>query len=285
MNFVIIAPLTLTLDVKKANPGFNSIDVVLGLEDGGAIVSNYEDGLHHAVRIDSQGQDIDTLYTTDKSVTGFIFLPPDELLILQHEGTIVRVQISDGKHIDTFKVNVSYLADGILDDEENLLLVDWNHMEVFNYCMTTKHKKVIVQKDKKMLNWPCSIHKAQSDKGVLYLVASQHRVNIYNSEWCLLSFAGSGTEGREAGDLRFPNSAILTPWNTVWVADGDNDTVKEFSLNGDFLQYIINRSDCINHPLKLSLCGDQLWLSYRVERHVGASFNVNRYEIKQEYRE
>ena len=272
--------------MKKANPDLNATEVVLGLEDGGAIVSASDraetNRLNYAVKIDSQGQHVNTLYTTDKSVTGFILLPADELLILQNEGTIARVRISDGKPVDSFKVDVGFLDGGILDDDENLLLVDWNHMEVFNYCMTTKHKKVIVQKDKKILNYPCSIHKAQSDKGVLYLVTGQHCVNIYNSKWDILRSIGSGHKGPTADDLRYPSCALLTPWNTVWVADRDNDAVKEFSLNGVFLRYIIHADAGLKHPQKLSLCGDQLWLSYREESNVGSECNVNRYRINRE---
>ena len=266
--------------MKKVNPALSSVEVVLGLEDRGAIVSDYveTERRHYIVRIDSQGQHVNKLYDTDKLVTGFILLNPDELLILQKEGIIARVQISDGKTIDTFKVDVGHLADGILDDHENLLLVDLNRMEVFNYCMTTKHKKVIVQKDKKRLNNPCSIHKAQSDKRVLYLVCFEYCVNIYNSEWCFQGSLGSGLKGSENLDLRYPSSAIFTPYRTVWVTDSDSDAVKEFSLNNCFLRYII-RGKC--HPKKLSLCAGQLWLPYREEQYVGAKCNINCYQLIQ----
>ena len=269
----------MTLDVKKVNFGMNSMEVVLGLEDGGAIVSNYRDGLQYAVRIDSHGASVDTLYTTDISITAFIMSPANHLLILHHDGTIVRVQLTDGKLIDTCKIDVGYLVDGTLYDNENLLLVDCQRKEVFKYCMTTQSKEILVKSDKQSL---CSIHKAESLEGLLYLVCTQHCVNIYNSDWCFQRFLGSENKGTEDAYLKYPNSAILTPWETVWVADSDNDAVKEFSLRGEFLRCIINRTEGINHPQKLSLCADQLWLSYRGERYVGSECNVNRYQLNTE---
>ena len=266
----------MTLDVKKANPGLNTTEVVLGLEDGGAIVCNYENRHYKVVRVDSEGQQVNMLYTTDKSVTAFILLTPDELLILQLDGTIVRVQLSDGQIIKTFRIDVGFLDDGILDDRENLLLVDGNRMEVFNYCIMTKRKKIVIQRDEKRLNYPCSIHKAQFEEGVLYVVASQHCVNIYNSEWCFLRFLGSGHDGREASDLIYPNSATFTPWKTVFVVDRDNGAIKEFSLAGDFLGFIIQG---IKQLQKLSLCGPHLWLSFREKLDVGSECNLKRYQI------
>ena len=262
-------PAVMKLDVRTINPNMESITAVLALPDGGAVISHYKDRQHHVVRLDNTGKASPSMFTSDTWINGFILLQDDKLVILQKDGNLTWIQIKDGKKMDQYKVKVGCLWHGIALDNDTLLLVDLIIGRVFTFSKSSRKTADMTNN----LNKPSSVHKTIINNKEVFVVceAGAHRLHIFSDDWTL---QGSVTGD---GQVRFdiPYSAIVLPDKIkMIVSDYYNHCIKEFSLDGKFLGYLIQEAD-INNPSKMSFHHPYVWIMYGEY----PSMNVRCYQI------
>ena len=250
-------PAVMKLDVRSVNPDIGDIYAVLALPDGQGVISHTKDNKRHVVRLDHTGRASCQLYKSDTPINGLI-LQDDQVVILQSDGTLIWIRIKDGKKMDQYKVKVNYLHHGIALDNDTLLLVDYgdwvcSNGRVYTFSKSSRKTTDMVNK----LNTPSSVDRTLVNNEVVYVVCEQdaNTVRIYSDDWTLQrSVTGDG-------QVRFnsPQSAVVLPDNTILVADRDNNSISEWSLDGKFLGYLIQKGD-IKEPLELSFHHPYVWI-------------------------
>ena len=154
------------LDVRCVNPDLGWITAVLALPDGGAVISHEKDKKYHVVRLDDKGKASPSMFTSATWINGFVLLQDDQLVILQKDGNLIWIQIKDGKKMDQYKVNVTYLRHGIALDNDTLLLVDSSGGRVFTFSKSSRKKTDMVDN----LNDPTSVDRTLVNNEVHYVV-------------------------------------------------------------------------------------------------------------------
>ena len=247
------------LHVTASNPDMDLCNVA-ALPDGGILVANYNQSSYQVKRLSNNGTEEILLCESETAVTGFVLLPPDEVLVLLSDGTIMQIRIKDGKKIYQYNVDVGRLQHGVALPDNRLLLVDYQRGEVFNYGMYFSilqgRKNVVIRK----LNRPTSVARTVTNEGVLYMVSElgPHTVTIYDTHWIpKKSFGCNDSANRQLG---CPESLLILPCNTVIVADQENDRITEFNLEGDFLQHVLVKSDGIKQPQRMAFQYPYLWV-------------------------
>ena len=75
---------------------------VLGLMDGGAVISRTIQGVvttYEAIRVDSKGDTIAKLHSTTTEITGFILKDQEHILILENDGVMTEIRLSDASQV------------------------------------------------------------------------------------------------------------------------------------------------------------------------------------------
>ena len=271
------------LDVKSVNPDMGRITAVLALPDGGAVISHKKYNKRHVVRLDNTGKASPSMFVSDTWINGFILLQDDQMVILQKDGNLTWIQIKDGKKMDQYKIKVKYLICGIALDNDTLLLVDSIGGRVLTFSKSSRKTTDMVNN----LNKPTSVDRTLVNNEVVYVVceAGVNTVSIYRDDWTLQrSVTGDGevtvfkllsllwtVDGQ--GRFKYPQSAVVLPDNTILVADRGNDCISEWSLDGKFLGYLIQKGD-IKYPSNMSFHHLYVWIMDGV---IGS--NVRCYQI------
>ena len=240
------------MDVNAVNPG--SYFRVLPVDDGGVLVSSGAG----CIKLDHTGATMRTLLTSQVLMTGLMMLNQEDLIILQMDGTITKVKLSDGTMVHTYKVDVDYLRDGVIHDDNTLILVDSNRGEVFTYCMSDQHKDIKIKK----LKTPTCVTKTETNQGTLYLVceAGNHKIHIYSSSGTLQRSIGSLGSGN--GQFNIPHYVQVLPTNNILVADVNNNRISEYNMNGQFIRHVLQQQDGIYKPVQISYHHPHLWVVY-----------------------
>ena len=101
---------------------------VLGLNDGGAVISFYIQRVHYAVRVNQEGATVAKLYstTTDSEITGFLLVDEENLFVLEKNGIVTGIRLDDGSLIRRYEMKDmnGELYGGIVEGE-CLLLLDY----------------------------------------------------------------------------------------------------------------------------------------------------------------
>ena len=246
------------MDVNAVNPG--DYYIVLPVDDGGVLVSSHRS----CIKLDHTGATVRTLLTSPVEMTGLMMLNQEDLIILQRYGTITKVKLSDGTVVHTYKVDVGGLCDGVIHDDNTLILVDLDRGEVFTYCMPDQHKDIKIKK----LNRPSCVTKTETNQGTMYLVceADNHKVHIYSSSWTLQRSIGSLGSGY--GQFKVPCYVLVLPTNNILVADCFNRRISEYNMNGQFIRHVLQQQDGINRPYQISYHHPHLWVVYWEEKNI-----------------
>ena len=253
------------LNVKTANPQLVKILKVIGLPGGGALILHTKNWDYFVSRLDEKGIS-STVYSTGGKVSGLILFSSEEMLVLGKYGNIAHVVLTDGNKKEEFKVDVGELVDGLVLDNDNLLLVDNEKGELFTYNMTSKSKKPLLDK----LGKPTSVAKQLTNKGnIIYLIcyARFNKIEIYDSNWTW----------NQTLKIDFAQSAVFASDNTMFVAHENN--VSEYTLDGALVRHWLNKQDGINRPAGLSFIHPYLWVIYE---ETSRKLNVKCFEIYQE---
>ena len=248
----------LVLDVSKLNKELGYVGRVLALPSGEALVIHKQDDLYYCTRLDHTGATMRTLLTSLVQMPGLMMLNQEDLIILQKDGTITKVKLSDGTVVHTYKVDVGILYDGVIHDDNTLILVDYQRGEVFTCCMSDQHKDI---KIKKLTN-PSCVTKTETNQGTLYLVceAAGCQVHIYSSSWTLQRSIGSLGSGD--GQFFAPCYVLILPTNNILVADAGNHRISEYNMNGQFIRHVLQQQDGIYRPQQISFHHSHLWVIY-----------------------
>ena len=246
------------MDVNAVNPG--DYYRVLPLDDGGVLVSSGG----NCIKLDHTGATVRTLLTSPVMMTGLMMLNQEDLIMLQKDGTITKVKLSDGTVVHTYKVDVNYLEDGVIHDDNTLILVDCIRGEVFTYCMSDQHKDINIKK----LNYLTCVTKTETNQGTLYLVceAGNSKVHIYSSSWTLQRSIGSPGSGY--GQFKFPCYVQVLPTNNILVADYYNHTISEYKMNGQFIRHVLQQQDGIYRPYQISYHHPHIWVVHLNENNI-----------------
>ena len=259
------------LNVRTVNPDLGWITAVLALPDGGAVISHWKINKYHVVRLEDKGKASPSMFTSDTWINGFILLQENQMVILQKDGKLIWIQIKDGKKMDQYKVNVTYLQHGIALDNDTLLLVDSSGGRVFTFSKSTRRTTDMVNN----LNKPTSVDRTLVKDEVVYVVCEHgaNIVRIYSDDWTLQrSVTGDRTETvliyrflswlwNLDRQVRFHNpwSAIVLLDNSILVSDRGNDCISEWSLDGKFLGYLTQKGD-IKNPENMSFHHPYVWI-------------------------
>ena len=248
----------LVLDVNKVNKELRHVGRVLALPGGNTLVINSPDNQFYCTRLDHTGATVRTLLTSPVWMSGLMMLNQEDLIILQGDGTITKVKLSDGTVVHTYKVDVECLYDGVIHDDNTLILVDRLRREVFTYCMSDQHKDIKIKK----LKDPTCVTKTETNQGTLYLVceADNHKIHIYSSSWTLQRSIGSPGSGE--GQFNGPAYVLVLPTNNILVADFNNHRISEYNMNGQFIRHVLQQQDGIYRPYQISYHHPYLWLVY-----------------------
>ena len=260
-----LLPAEMILDLETDNPQLGSIYTLLPLPDGTILVENFKNKKSHITRLSDSGAIINTVITINGTIQGFIFSPPDDMFVLQSNGTITQVKWLDGQIVKTYKVQVKWLLSGLKIEENMFLLVDSRGGKLFTFSITNEHQQCILQG----LNGPSSVVTTVQDGEVVYMLCERdvHAVRIYNSTWILIRTIGGKTGSSFDGELNRPNSVTVLPCNNILVSDSNNNRVCEFTLNGQFVRHVI--SD-IDRPKQLQFSYPLLWVTYGKARPFSA---------------
>ena len=242
----------------KVNKEIRDFTRVLGLPGGGVLVTHKQDNQYYYTRLDHTGATVRTLLTSSVPMMGLMMLNQEDLIILQKDGTITKVKLSVGTVVHTYKVDVDYLIDGVIHDDNTLILVDYERGEVFTYCMSDQHKDIKIKK----LKDPSCVTKTETNQGTLYLVceAAGCQVHIYSSSWTLQRSIGS--YGYADGQFRLPWYVLVLPTNNILVADHLNHRISEYNMNGQFIRHVLQQQDGIYRPVQISYHHPYLWVVY-----------------------
>ena len=136
----------------------------------------------------------------------------------------------------------------MIPDPDQLLLVD--KQNVFTYKLSTKEKTIRLGG---LMSNPSSVSYAVYEKNIIYIacMTSAHRIEIFDAKWNRTGIIGG--YGSSDGQLKQPHAAIVSSYNTIIVADYDNNRLSEFTMEGQFVRQVLNSSDGIlNQRLCLS---------------------------------
>ena len=247
------------------------------LPGGDAVIAHYinNNWNQQILKINSQGKVTQTIYTCIGCSFIYGLLVLGDYLYLTHlNGTVIKTRVSDGQVVSTSTIpDVRSVTDyGSLSnkpekipDKQTLLLCDYNKGEVFTFKPSTGEKQVSVTG----LSRPRSVSYFLYDQTVFYIVCELGRngitVYMYNQTWDLIKTIG--TEGSDDGELRSPQSAIVSDEDTIIISDWRNHRVSEFSFNGTFLRHLLVSSDGIYWPFSMSYYYPHLWLDQNLLPH------------------
>ena len=252
----------LDLDLATIYPS-KRFNRVCALPGGEAVVNNFTNSRHPQVlRINSQGQVVKMLYDCAgcTPINGLIRLGGD-LFVIQQNGTVIQINLNNTSQTNMYHIpGVSELLhlgslyyDPDLIPDKDLLLPDYGNGQILSYRLSTREKTVHVRK----LKNPISVTYSFYNNSTFYVICEYtgHQIGVYDSKWNLVRTFGR--KGTGDGELDYPQAAIMTPEGTVIVADGDNNRVSEFSMEGRFLKHIITG---LNYPSSLSMYPPYLWV-------------------------
>ena len=274
----------LELDVKLKHPMIEFPDQVVALPGGGeAIVLHYvkKNAIQIVDKIDKDGEVLMTLYTCQgcDEISGLILIRL-KLYVLHGNGRIILISLNTGppSQVKVYNVDAGWIHQNSWSvkptfPHSNLLfLTDYIRGEVFSYNLDSHLRNITVSNLKR----PSSLsYISQSDDEAAYVVcdAGNHVVRTYSATWQPLTTIG--TPGRENRPFSWPNSAILSPEGTLFIADYGNNRISEYTTEGQLLGHALNQSDGIHLPFGLSFSYPYLWVAYGYDETV----NVKKYRM------
>ena len=87
---------------------------------------------------------------------------------------------------------------------------------------------------------PMAAKKFSNPRHTLYFIVEKnaHQIRVYNETWNQINVIGSFGSGDD--EFNSPRAVVISPMNTILVADALNHRIKELTLEGRFLRYVIH---------------------------------------------
>ena len=236
--------------------------------------------VHWVDKINQEGRDAQELCrlaarNSKETGTGLLVLG-DMLYITQKDnGTLIKLHLlrNDVLEVDNIPdvkevVNFGslFFDPAQIPDKDLLLLADRAKHEIFTYKFSTKHKEVRIRN----LYHPKSVSYIFDNNSTYYLVCDLQQVSLYNITWGLVRIIGKAGSGD--GELNDPTSAIGLPDCSIVIADGGNNRLSQFTVQGKFVRHLLLESDGITKPSALSFFYPHLWV-------INDSKNLQRFRL------
>ena len=263
---------------------FYHIYYVAAIPDGHAIFVDLESkrGNFLVQRVDKQGNRRQWLKKCTCKIGGILAM--GDYVYLVHDYGVSKYNyksMSGGtyyliNHNGSMRNTGSLASDpSMIPDQDQLLLVDKEN--VYSYKLSTREMTIRLGG---LMSNPSSVSYAFYEKTMMYIVCmtSAHRIEIFDAKWNRTRIIGG--YGSSDGQLKQPQAAIVSSYNTIIVADYDNNRLSEFRMEGQFVPQILNSSDGIYKPKALSFWSPYLWVVHRRRRLYRYKFemlNVNMY--------
>ena len=257
------------MDLQTRHPEMRSPVAVLALPDGGALVAAYIESRRSIVRLDQYGAvSYIFKYKPSRQVTDFI-LTLDEVLILQLNGVITRVKMSNGSEVKSYRVDVQWQWQwrGISVDGDNLLIIDHGKGEVFSFKLSEQKKEVKVR-DIKFVRCITSIPGSEK----MYAVCADSKLLIYDSSWKLQ---------RSIQDwfVQAPASVFVLPNNNILMGDMNYQRVSVLSSDWTWISHVVKQENGIGKLQKVSFRHPDLWIVYTHKVEDKLSWHLKRFQI------
>ena len=252
-----------TLDANKVIPELNSYTDVVGLPDGGALVSTYT----KVFRLDEKGgiKVLITVSGRDNYIYNLLHLPvSDEILLIQRGNLKTRIKVTDGKMVKKYQSNICCLL--IPLDNDTFIANDLS--SVFTYPLSDQHKEVKI----KGMQGVNHVSYGDTTLGRIYVVCERNtddwfthrpRFHIFDSFWKLKRTIDVTKHGIYSAvfSVVLPNNRILI------VPTSGSLNMYLFSLPGDFIKTMripVNKEESQVYIKRVSYQHPDLWLYYRI---------------------
>ena len=178
----------------------------------------------------------------------------DNLYITQNRGiSIIPFGCSiNGRHQTfTFEFPTNIVSASPFSSSE-CVIVDRGTQSVFRFNTTNKEKKVIA---KNMINLQyVLVVPSKEDTKFIVTETGRNRLILLNLKGEILAKIGEG-------QLDTPYGTAMTPKGNILVADGANNRVLEFSVDGKSFGTVLDERDELDSPLGLAYKHPFLWVT------------------------
>ena len=214
---------------------FYHIYYVAAIPDGHAIFVDLESkrGNFLVQRVDKQGNRRRWLKKCTCKIRGILAM--GDYVYLVHDYGVSKYKyksMSGGtyyliNHNGSIRNTGSLASDpSMIPDQDQLLLVDKEN--VYSYKLSTRETTIRLGG---LMSNPSSVSYAFYEKTMMYIVCmtSAHRIEIFDAKWNRTRIIGG--YGSSDGQLKQPQAAIVSSYNTIIVADYNNNRLSEFIVS------------------------------------------------------
>ena len=217
-----------------------------------------DEKLPFVTKINDNGEVISKIQTTRKHGDVINVRTFGDILYVGQERCITKYRMSlsdlDGD-IEEYHPDVKQMYDFDVVDEQMFIVTEVNG-RVYEYNTVTKLTKQVLVKVAE--GWGTYITCAHCEEGLRLIISfnSLHRIEIYNSDWHLLtSISQYGS-----GSLNYPRSTCVTPGGFL-VADWCNHRISYFNIDGQFKQHVVTENDGLVVPWGLCYKAPFVWIT------------------------
>ena len=237
----------LSLNMTKAKPKVINIKLVAALPRGEAVVYIRPGTV---VLINKQGETLRELCTCD--YTEALLVTDGKLIVAyRHSSSVKLISVYSGSLVKIYNIpdHFSFIA---FINQFFLLLKHTETEEMLTYRLTDKQRNTI-----RGLKRPNCVTYGYYNNTMYYFVCEIHSNVIvkFNSSWGYINSFG----GYNTGDSKLlsPQSAIVSPENTVLICDSGNYRISEYTFEGRFIRHVFYSS---YRPNDLSFSYPYLWV-------------------------
>ena len=264
-----------TLDASKVIPELNYYTDVVGLPDGGALVSTN----NKVFRLDQKGG-IKVLITVsggDNYIYRLLQLPvSNDILLLQVGNFITRIRHTDGKVVK--KYGIQDLIIILPLDDDTFIANDLS--SIFTYRLNDQHEEVKI----KGIQGVNHVSYGDTTLGRIYVVCEgydyndMHSFHIFETFWNLKRTIDVKKHGIYSAifSVVLPNNRILI------VPTSGSLNMYLFSLSGDFIKTMripVNEVESQVYIKRVSYQHPDLWLYYQKFQSSPYTYLLKRFQL------
>ena len=234
-------------NMTKAKPKVINIKLVAAVTRGEAVVYIWP---RTVVLINKQGEIVRELCTCD--YTEALLVTVGKLTVAyRHSSSVKLISVYSGSLIKIYNIpdHFSFIA---IINQFFLLLKHTETEEILMYRLTDKQRNTV-----RGLKRPNCVRYGYYNNTVYYFVCEIHSNVVFklNSSWGYINSFG----GHNTGDFKLlsPQSAKVSPENTVLICDSGNYRISEYTFEGGFIQHVFYSS---YRPNGLSFSYPYLWV-------------------------
>ena len=235
---------------------------VLSFNDGTVLL--VDTSLSYIQRLDTKGgvTEIYQLYGGYNVRSACVF--NKHLLVASSDNCITKMALYDIGGRAVYKPEQVVISHISAESAHIVFISDYTHPgKILEYNMKTNETTNRVCG----IRAPGKIMVAESDISYKYIVSCEQssmltrKVVIFNHNWLVL---------KQIESMQWPRGITLTPQGTILIADRDNNSVTEHSIEGAYLTELIHSGD-VCHPVRpfdISYSPPYVWVLERYNRRI-----------------